>query len=345
MSQFKNATITTFNKDLVERSSDDWVTFCEEATIGALVFQLEKCPETQRKHLQGYCEIPKRKRIAGWKKLFKDKTMHLEKRMGTQQQAIVYCNKSKTALEGTQFTWGVFRIDHSGHRKDLEECYQMMKDPSINEREIADLYPGTWTRYHKAFRERRRMEISHTTKELESNKFNQPLRLWQMKLRQLLMRKCDDRSIMWITDLKGGHGKTWFAQWCEHYMDAQLLQNGSTKDIAMAYKSKPLVFINLQRCPEEFINYSVMENIKDCRIWAPKYQSKMLWTRPCHLVVLANQDPDLHKVSADRWNLWILHEGELIKKPYPMFRVKPSDMDTSMECDESTDYKVPMNPW
>ena len=43
-----------------------------------VIWQVEKAPTTDKKHVQGYVEFPKPKKIAGIKTLFNDNTMHIE---------------------------------------------------------------------------------------------------------------------------------------------------------------------------------------------------------------------------------------------------------------------------
>lgn len=72
---------------------------------------LETCPETGKQHLQGYAELHKKQTISGIQKAWKNK-MHIEKRMGTQAQAIEYCKK-----EGKFTEMG--EKGRQGERKDL----------------------------------------------------------------------------------------------------------------------------------------------------------------------------------------------------------------------------------
>lgn len=51
----------------------------------------EVCPTTQNKHLQGYLEFKDKKTLNSLIKIWKG--IHIEKRMGTQEQAIEYCKK------------------------------------------------------------------------------------------------------------------------------------------------------------------------------------------------------------------------------------------------------------
>jgi len=86
--------------------------------IQYMIYQMEKCPTTQKEHYQGYVEFTKPFKMAGVKKLFKDNTIHLEKRRGTQQQAIDYCRKLQSRMgEPVQFGDPA----KQGKRNDLQE--------------------------------------------------------------------------------------------------------------------------------------------------------------------------------------------------------------------------------
>lgn len=78
------------------------------------VWQLEEAPETKKKHYQGYMELKKTMRIAALKKIWP--TIHFEKREGTQEQAINYCKKTETRLDGP---WEFGTPAKQGARTDL----------------------------------------------------------------------------------------------------------------------------------------------------------------------------------------------------------------------------------
>lgn len=73
-----------------------------DSIMSYITYQSEIAPSTGYRHLQGYVEFSKTIRIAGVKKLGGPwATCHLEKRFGTQEQAIAYCQKTDTREEGT----------------------------------------------------------------------------------------------------------------------------------------------------------------------------------------------------------------------------------------------------
>jgi len=79
---------------------------------------LEICPETEREHLQGYCELKSRLTMDSIKELFGDGSLHIESRKGTQEEAIAYCKADGQWKEnGTKKS--------QGSRGDLDGCRVM----------------------------------------------------------------------------------------------------------------------------------------------------------------------------------------------------------------------------
>lgn len=62
------------------------------------VYQVEKCPDTGRIHIQGYVEFKRSVRLNSAKKLLKLLKAHLEPRQGSRQQARDYCMKEESRL-------------------------------------------------------------------------------------------------------------------------------------------------------------------------------------------------------------------------------------------------------
>lgn len=79
------------------------------ARIKYMVWQLERCPDTDRLHLQGYLEFKNPVSLATVKKVFHFAgNPHFEYRKWTQAAAIAYCKKEETRVEGTQpREWGM----------------------------------------------------------------------------------------------------------------------------------------------------------------------------------------------------------------------------------------------
>lgn len=64
-----------------------------------IIFQVEKCPDTGRLHLQGYIELYRQFRLKGLKTLLDCNEAHCEPRRGTREEAMEYCKKEDSRLE------------------------------------------------------------------------------------------------------------------------------------------------------------------------------------------------------------------------------------------------------
>lgn len=103
----------------------------------------EELGENGTPHLQGYFELEKQtakgkvqKMIHGW---------HVEKRMGSQDQAIAYCTKEETRA-GDIIEWG--EKAKQGQRTDIEGMYEMIR-LGKRERDIAEAMPAVHCKYTK----------------------------------------------------------------------------------------------------------------------------------------------------------------------------------------------------
>lgn len=111
------------------------------------IYQVEECPNTQRRHLQGYIEFSKQLGMNQIKALLGSRSVHLEKRRGTAKQAADYCRKEDSRLEGP---WEHGTISGQGKRTDLDHVREMIKE-GASMLAIADEHFGSYCRYEKSF--------------------------------------------------------------------------------------------------------------------------------------------------------------------------------------------------
>lgn len=103
---------------------------------------IEKCPETGNIHHQGYVEFIKNVSLGKTDRSFLKKlhkTIHWEKRKGTCEQAIKYCEK-----DGDFHEVGDRPNKEQGHRTDLDDVKQMVKEgkPMSEIAELCTSYQG-----------------------------------------------------------------------------------------------------------------------------------------------------------------------------------------------------------
>jgi len=131
-----------------------------------------------------------------------------------------------------------------------------------------------------------------------------PLRPWQAALYDNLKQAPGNREIFFIVDPVGNAGKSWFGHYyCFMNENAQVMLPGKKAD--MSYVLDPLIrvlFIDAPRSKQgEFLQYDFLEDVKNGYVFCSKYESRIKQMKPCHVVVFMNEEPDMNKLSKDRY--------------------------------------------
>lgn len=118
--------------------------------VSYFVFQLEKAPTTGQEHFQGYIEFNMAMRLNAVKKVFQDNTIHLEKRAGTQAQAIAYCKKQDSRQDPSRepIEWGV-PMSGQGRRSDVSEVVEFIREKKPTMTQVAEEYPIAIVKYSR----------------------------------------------------------------------------------------------------------------------------------------------------------------------------------------------------
>lgn len=136
----------------------------------------------------------------------------------------------------------------------------------------------------------------------------EPIKTWQLELIQMLKQPPDNRTIIWRWETTGGVGKTQFCKWLCINMGAQMFPGGRSGDIAYALKTETrIVIFDYPREKQDFVNYNIIEQIKNGAVFSSKYESNMLLFNPPHLLCFANFEPHYEALSHDRWNVKYLN--------------------------------------
>lgn len=139
-------------------------------------------------------------------------------------------------------------------------------------------------------------------------------RNWQQELHDELVKEPDDRHITWIYDEEGNSGKTAFGKWMEDLYPEKFIYTtdlGTTRDAATIIGNALQngweawgMFINLSRTAENHDRmYSYIEELKDGRVTAQKYNGRVIRFDSPHIVIFANWMPKISNLSADRWKI------------------------------------------
>ena len=132
---------------------------------------------------------------------------------------------------------------------------------------------------------------------------------WQKTIIKKIKEVPDDRSIYWFWEPEGCRGKTTFQKYIYLNFDNVIVLSGSAHDMKngiVQYKERmgvlpKIVLINIPRSKSGFVSYTGIEEIKDMFFFSGKYEGGMVCGPNPHVLIFANDEPDTHKMSADRW--------------------------------------------
>lgn len=140
---------TSFNQVFLENHQAIMEELITKEELKYCIYQVEECPVTKRRHLQGYFVFNKRKRIDTIKKLLGDNTIHLEKRRGSHLDAKKYCSKDESRIDGP-FEYGCDQDLIKSKKRKIDEVKDLIKS-GASEFDVANEFFGLWCRYYKAF--------------------------------------------------------------------------------------------------------------------------------------------------------------------------------------------------
>jgi len=272
------------------------------ATLSALVpesadyvvYGREVAPDTGTRHLQGFVIFPDRKRLVTARNLLGGG--HLEVTRGTNEAASTYCKKDADFDE-----FGSLPADvGQGKRTDIDLFVELVASLEFRpaDRRIAREFPALWLRSG----ERLHQLVVHLREPIDLGT-GEPRLGWQRELVDELSGEPNDRHIRFLVDEQGNQGKSWM---CRHLLmsreDVQVLRIGKRDDLAhMIDETKRIFLFDVPRQQMEFLQYSILESLKDRMVSSPKYNSTMkILEHVPHVVVFCNESPDYLQMSLDR---------------------------------------------
>lgn len=144
------------------------------------------------------------------------------------------------------------------------------------------------------------MEISKPLKLIK----DEQLYVWQKEIVAMVKEEPDDRSIYWYWEPNGRIGKTQFSKYLSAKYKAIPIE-GKKSDIlycAAMFESE-IYIMDIERSAEDYVSYAAIEKIKNGYYMCAKYESRPVIRNSPHLIVFANFEPDLDKLSLDRWHV------------------------------------------
>jgi hypothetical protein len=153
---------------------------------------------------------------------------------------------------------------------------------------------------------------------LEDEMESLPFKDWQTEIIEMIKTKPDKRSINWYWDSIGGCGKTTFVRHLVIKYNAILLggkahdiKHGIADTLTKRKEGIDIIVFNFVRSEEEFISYQAIEQAKDACFFSGKYESGMVVYNTPHIIIFANFEPDVTKLSEDRWRINNITEDQI----------------------------------
>lgn len=288
MSKAKNWVFTLNNYD-----GDALLSYSEHYSRGGVKYIIygREVGDSGTPHLQGFISFEARRSLQQVKE-FLGGNPHVEVCRNTPA-SINYCKK-----DGDFEEYGELIIN--GRRSELDAFKASVKEGVVDMKALREIHSNVCARYPRFVLEY--VKDHEPLKGVEDHE----LRDWQAEAAKILEGEPDDRTVNFVVDHSGNSGKTWFAHWyCSKHPDAQVIVPGKKQD--MAYCLDPTMrvyFVDAPRSKQgEYIQYDFLEEIKNGFVFSPKYESTVKRIQRCHLFVMMNEQPDMHKLSEDRYNI------------------------------------------
>ena len=253
---------------------------------------------TGTNHLQGFIYFDNARSFKSVTKLCP--RAHFEVMKGTPSQASTYCKKDNDYYE---------KGDLPKDKQSINLWNDIQTDikSGITWSELVEKYPEYAIKYPAGLR-----NYYDTLKPSYQYSLPEALYAWQHQMFTYLENEPHDRQIIWIYDEEGNSGKTSFANHLITHNNFKVFSNARSADIALAWNGENVIF-DYSRSQAEHLNYQILEDIKNGRVFSGKYNSTTKFYKPPHVICLANFKPDLNKLSLDRWVLFEMRSDKHLK--------------------------------
>jgi len=263
-----------------------------EESVSYCIFGKE-VGESGTPHLQGFVAFKVRKTLASAVAICGQAHFSVARNVA---QSIQYCKK-----DGDFTEVGEASVDTQGKRSDLELFKEEVAGGVLNLKDLRENHSDVFAKYPRFCLEY--VQDHQPVPELPHH----DLRPWQEQLFGELILEPDPRKIIFLVDIQGNSGKTWFSH---HFVGtnvrpAQVLLPGKKADMAYALDSTTTVlFVDAPRSKQgEYLQYDFLEEVKNGYVFSSKYESRIKRLAGCHVVVSMNEEPDLTKLSFDRYDI------------------------------------------
>jgi len=263
-----------------------------EGSVAYCIFGRE-IGESGTPHLQGFIQFSSRKTRTAALALVGQAHFSVCRFV---QKSIDYCKK-----EGNFSEVGTPPTSSAGQRTDLDAFKEDVVQGNVDLKSLRELHSEVLARFPRFCQD---YVFDHIPKRVLPD---HPLRPWQQILFEDLQKDPDARKVTFLVDTDGNSGKTWFSHWFvgKNVRPAQVLLPGKKADMAHTLDcTSEVIFIDAPRSKQgDYLQYDFLEEVKNGYVFCSKYESRLKHMPPCHVVVSMNEEPDLTKLSIDRYDI------------------------------------------
>lgn len=133
---------------------------------------------------------------------------------------------------------------------------------------------------------------------------------WQKAIIDIVNSEPDSRTINWVCDYVGNSGKSFLTKYLA--LTKNVIIADGKKDNIFNQVNRMLnedeiefevVMLDIPRSGEGYVNYGVLEQLKNGLIYSGKYEGGVCAFDDVHVIVFANFMPNQKEMSGDRWNI------------------------------------------
>jgi len=133
-----------------------------------------------------------------------------------------------------------------------------------------------------------------------------PDKPWQLEILEILKKEPDDRLVHWFWSKEGRIGKSSFCKYLVAKHNCVFIDEGKKADIMFTIIEANMdicdtVVFDIPRANGNNVSYKSIESIKNGMIYSSKYESGYKLFNSPHVIIFANEEPDIKKLSDDRW--------------------------------------------
>jgi len=318
--------------------------------IKYIIFNHEICPTTGTPHLQGFVKLFAKKQLGPIRKMFlsfgEPTVMIFKCELKNDEGYITYSSKLDSAdpnwfvyeNDGKHCSWFSKSLDdetdkkEQGKRCDIEIVHEYIRNnPSSTWLEIIEAFPRQSAKFSNHFKEYLTLVHAKHVKDLVDNynaiEFEKTkLYPWQQYIIDDLVPKAeafkkgkidafDPRDLYWVYDKDTARGKSFLLKYIDWKLKSMgckvlTLTNAASKDIAFAWNLEEVVLFDYTKSNDGHINYGIIEQLKNGRVFSPKWASGTKIAPQPYILCFANFIPKLSDVDDLRWTVIHLLGGE-----------------------------------